>query len=137
MAVGMSGRDRAVVLLLAGLGRPSRGGAGLRLDDIDWRAGRVMITGKGNHHQLMPLPAEVGEALASYLRHDRGQRMTHRHVFLAATPPCEPLDRSGVSSIVARLASAFTSRQRRQPATRSTGETSAHIRCFVPRPCGC
>jgi site-specific recombinase XerD len=104
MAVDMSVRDRAVILLLARLGLRSREVADLTLDDINWRSGRMKITGKGNECQLMPLPAEVGESLATYLRHDRGHGTAHRHVFLAATAPHSPLDRTGVSSIVTRLA---------------------------------
>jgi site-specific recombinase XerD len=104
MAVSMSARDRAVVLLLARLGLRSREVAELELDDIDWRAGRVTVTGKGDDCQLMPLPAEVGEALARYLYDDRDRKRTHRRVFLASTVPYGPLDRTGVSSIVTRLA---------------------------------
>ena len=66
LAVGMSSRDRALVLLLARLGLRSGEATGLRLDDVDWRAAVVRVTGKGDDHQLMPLPAEVGEALAAF-----------------------------------------------------------------------
>lgn len=104
LAADMSLRDRAVVLVLARLGLRSREVAELTLDAINWRAGGVMITGKGGDHQLMPLPVEVGQAVAGYLRHERRRGIMHREVFLTARPPCRPLDRAGVSSIVARLA---------------------------------
>jgi len=51
---------------LARLGLRSGEATGLRLDDVDWRAAVVRVTGKGDDHQLMPLPAEVGEALAAF-----------------------------------------------------------------------
>lgn len=104
LAVDMSARDRALVLLLARLGLRSREAAGLLLDDVDWRAGTVRVTGKGDDHQLMPLPAEVGEALAAYLRDHRREGSGDRHVFLGVTAPYRPLDRCGVSSVVTRLA---------------------------------
>ena len=104
LATPMSTRDRAVVLLLARLGLRSREVAELRLEDVDWRGGQVMVTGKGNDRQLMPLPAEVGEGLADYLRHGRDRSSLHREVFLFARPPYLPLNRDGVSCIVARVA---------------------------------
>jgi integrase/recombinase XerD len=104
LAVGMSARDRALVLLLARLGLRSREAAGLLLEDVDWRAGTVRVTGKGDDHQLMPLPAEVGEALAVYLRDHRREGVAYRQVFLGVIAPYRPLDRHGVSSVVTRLA---------------------------------
>ncbi len=103
LAVDMSARDRALVLLLARLGLRAKEAAGLLLDDVNWRAGTLRITGKGDDHQLMPLPAEVGEALAGYLR-DRGHAgSVDRHVFVGATAPYRPLGRNGVSCVVTRL----------------------------------
>jgi len=104
LAVEMSTRDRALVLLLARLGLRSREVAELHLGDLDWRAGTIRVTGKGDDHQLMPLPGEVGEALAAYLHGDRRQSSVDRHVFLTAAPAGRPLDRSGVSGVVTRLA---------------------------------
>lgn len=104
IATDMSARDRAVVLVLTRLGLRSREVAELRLDDIDWRVGRLTITGKGNDRQLMPLPADVGKAVADYLRHERRHGVAEREVFLSTRSPFPPLDRMGVSSIVTRLA---------------------------------
>jgi len=104
LAVDMSARDRAVVLLLARLGLRSQEAAGLLLDDVDWRTGTVRVTGKGDDHQLMPLPAEVGEALATYLRDQRCAGSVYRQVFLGVTAPYRPLHRCGVSCVVTRLA---------------------------------
>jgi site-specific recombinase XerD len=104
LALDMSARDRALVLLLSRLGLRSGEVARLRLDDVHWRAGTVSITGKGQDHQLMPLTVEVGQALATYLRAGRGDDTVHRHVFLTAVRPYRPLGRIGVSCVVTRLA---------------------------------
>lgn len=102
LALDMSTRDRALVLLLVRLALRSREVSELRLDDVDWRAGTVRITGKGQDHQLMPLPVEVGEALAAYLQQDRCG--AQRRLFLTAAQPFLPLGRTGVSCVVIRLA---------------------------------
>lgn len=104
LALDMSTRDRALVLLLVRLGLRSREVSELRLDDVDWRAGTVRITGKGQDHQLMPLPVEVGEALAAYLQQDRLGDSGQRRLFLTAARPSVPLGRTGVSCVVIRLA---------------------------------
>src|SRR6202451_4168719 len=69
-------RDYAILLLLARLGLRAGEVVSLQLDDVDWRAGELLIRGKGLLHDRMPLPVDVGEALTSYLRTDR--------------PPCKP-----------------------------------------------
>src|SRR5438445_6655875 len=74
-------RDYAIVLLLARLGLRSSEVAFLELDDIDWEAGRISVRGKGGHRTALPLPTDVGGAIAAYLRHGRS-RSTSRRVFL-------------------------------------------------------
>ena len=64
-------RDYAVLALLARLGLRSGEVAALQLGDVDWRAGEVAVRGKARRQDRLPLPVEVGEALAAYLR--RGQ----------------------------------------------------------------
>ena len=94
-------RDRAVLLLLARLGL--RGGEviTLMLDDIDWDAGRLRVRGKNGRECLMPLPADVGEAIAAYLRTGRPPS-TDRHLFLRARAPLRGLlhGSDGIGSIV-------------------------------------
>jgi integrase/recombinase XerD len=98
---GIGRRDRAVLLLLAGLGL--RGGEviTLLLDDIDWDAGRLRVRGKNGRECLMPLPADVGEAIAAYLRSGRPPS-TDRHLFLRSRAPIRGLlhGSDGVGSIV-------------------------------------
>jgi integrase/recombinase XerD len=94
-------RDHAILLLLSRLGL--RGGevAGLRLDDVDWRAGEIEIRGKGSRVDRLPLPDDVGRALVEYLRHGR-PRGFGRAVFLTACAPLTGVSRGAVSDIVVR-----------------------------------
>jgi integrase/recombinase XerD len=61
-------RNYAIVLLLARLGLRSGEVAFLELDDLDWDAGLVRVRGKRGHRTALPLPTEVGVAIAAYLR---------------------------------------------------------------------
>lgn len=94
-------RDRAVLLVLARLGL--RGGEvlSLLLEDIDWNAGLLRVRGKNGHQCLMPLPVDVGEAIAAYLRQGR-PASPDRHVFLRTRAPhrCLLHGSDGIGSIV-------------------------------------
>ena len=79
-------RDYAVLLLLARLGLRAGEVALLELDDIDWAAGGLRVRGKGGQFATLPLSAEVGKAIVSYLRHGRPQS-TSRRVFLRLKAP--------------------------------------------------
>jgi integrase/recombinase XerD len=94
-------RDHAILVLLARLGLRAGEVAALTLDDIDWRHGELIVRGKGDRHERLPLPAEVGAAVASYLQRGRprptdGSRM----VFLRARAPWTPLGLAGVQTVV-------------------------------------
>ena len=65
-------RDYALIITLLRLGLRRSEVARLRLDDIDWRAAEVVVRGKGAREDRLPLPVDVGKAIASYLR--RGRR---------------------------------------------------------------
>lgn len=93
-------RDYAILLLLARLGLRSGEVAFLELEDIDWNAGQVSVRSKGGQRNTMPLPIEVGRAIAAYLR--RGRPATNsRRVFLRAKAPiCAFRGASGVGSLV-------------------------------------
>ena len=69
----MGRRDYAILLLLARLGLRSGEVAFLELDDIDWNAGQLSVRGKSGQRSELPLPAEVGKAIAAYLRRGRPQ----------------------------------------------------------------
>lgn len=94
-------RDYAVLVILLRLGLRAGEVAGLMLDDFDWRAGEVVVRGKGRREDRLPLPVDVGEAVAGYLQRGR-PRTARRELFLRALAPVGPLGRGGVSSIVRR-----------------------------------
>jgi site-specific recombinase XerD len=79
-------RNYAILLLLARLGLRAGEVVALKLEDIDWRIGEINIRGKGLFHDRMPLPPDVGEAVASYLRTDRPRCQT-RQVFICMKAP--------------------------------------------------
>jgi site-specific recombinase XerD len=80
-------RDYGVLLLLARLGLRAGEVVALELDDINWRDGEIMVRGKGRFHDRMPLLADVGEALTSYLRRDRPVCQTRRVFVCMKAPP--------------------------------------------------
>jgi site-specific recombinase XerD len=93
-------RDYAILLLLARLGLRSGEVAFLELDDLDWNAGQLRVRGKSGQRSGLPLPTEVGKAIAAYLRRGRPDS-TNRRVFLRAKAPVHGFrGASGVGSIV-------------------------------------
>jgi site-specific recombinase XerD len=95
-------RDHAILLLLARLGLRASEVIALELDDIDWRAGVLKVRGKGRSHDCLPLPADVGEAMATYLRHHRPP-CTTRRVFIRTKAPHRGFAHpSSISTIVCR-----------------------------------
>jgi site-specific recombinase XerD len=94
-------RDYAILLLLARLGLRSGEVTTLELDDIDWNAGQLSVRGKSGQRNELPLPADVGKAMAVYLQRGRPRRCTSRRVFLRARAPIRGFrGASGVGSIV-------------------------------------
>jgi len=75
--------------------------ASIRLEDIDWRAGELVVRGKGARRDRLPLPVDVGQAIASYLRRGRPDS-DRREVFLQARAPFEPIAAGTVASTVRR-----------------------------------
>lgn len=100
-ATGRGRRDAAVLVVLLRLGLRAGEVARLELEDIDWRCGDIAIKGKGGHGDVMPLPVEVGEAIATYLRGGRPSSSS-RAVFLTAVAPIRPLSSDGVALLVRR-----------------------------------
>jgi integrase/recombinase XerD len=95
-------RDYAVLLLLARLGLRAGEIVALQLEDIDWRSGQILVRGKGLVHDRMPLPVDVGQALASYLRQDRPSCKTRRVFVCMKAPQRGFAGPSTVSTIVRR-----------------------------------
>lgn len=93
-------RDAAMLLLLVRLGLRAGEVAALKLDDIDWRAGELVVRGKGNRRHRLPLPVEVGEALVGYLRRGRPATAAGRQVFVRLKAPHQGLSSEAVSERV-------------------------------------
>ncbi len=74
----------------------------LRLEDINWRGGVVLVRGKRRRLDHVPLPVDVGKLLAGYLSRGRPRASAHREVFLALDAPHGPLGAAAVSSVGAR-----------------------------------
>ncbi len=79
-------RDRAILTLMWRLGLRIGEVATLRLEDLDWRCGELLVTGKGRRQERLPLPADVGETIVSYLTGWRPQTEA-RNVFVCANAP--------------------------------------------------
>ena len=79
-------RDRAILFLLARLGLRAGEIVSLELNDIHWRAAEIVVRGKGRMVDRLPLVSDVGEALALYLREDRGVSASRR-LFLRIWAP--------------------------------------------------
>jgi site-specific recombinase XerD len=94
-------RDFAILTMLVRLGLRAGEVAGLGLDDVDWRAGEIVIRGKGRRTEQVPLPADVGEAIAAYLRSGRPPTAEGRSVFVRVKAPHRALSATGVSQVVA------------------------------------
>ena len=92
-------RTRAAVLLMVRLGLRVGEVAALRLDDVDWRAGEILIHGKGRRIDRLPLPVDVGAAVAAYVRRRR-PRTESRVLFLGLWAPHRPAGSAGLKSAV-------------------------------------
>jgi integrase/recombinase XerD len=92
-------RDFAVLMLLTRLGVRVGEVARLRLTDVDWHGGQILIRGKDSRLEHLPLPVDVGEALASYVQHGRS-RGAQPSLFLRVLAPHGPLTPSAIKVIV-------------------------------------
>lgn len=96
-------RDAAIITVLARLGIRTAEAAGLGLNDIDWRAPSLQVTGKGGRVLVLPIPVDVGQALVDYLRVRRAAP-GQRSVFIRSMPPLTALTRVGISNVVYKYA---------------------------------
>jgi integrase/recombinase XerD len=117
-------RDYAILVLLSRLGL--RGGevAALELDDLDWRTGEVVIRGKGSRIDRLPLPGDIGQALADYLRHGR-PRGFGRTVFVTVCAPVTAMPRGTTNTVLARAC------------IRAGMPAVGRIVCATPSPASC
>jgi integrase len=112
-------RDYAILLLLARLGLRAGEVVALQLEDIDWEHSQITIRSKkGRGWARLPLPADVGKALACYLRQGR-PACACRHVFVRSVAPHVGFTPSGAISLL--------SRQALQKAGVQSARTGAHV----------
>ena len=96
-------RDRAIILLLARLGLRAGDVCQLRLADIDWIGGYLLVSGKGRRPDRLPLPQDAGDAILAYLEHAR-PGVEEERVFLRVQPPFRPFRSSAeISGILSRV----------------------------------
>jgi site-specific recombinase XerD len=112
-------RDHAVLLLLARLGLRAGEIVFLELDDIHWRIGEIVIRGKGGMVDRLPLLADIGEALALYIRQDRSVSESRR-VFQRVYPPHVGLTGPAAIGHIVRQALA-------RAGVRRSGRGAAHL----------
>lgn len=92
-------RDRAILVVLVRLGLRVGEVAGLGLDDVDWRRGEITVVGKGGRVEVMPVPVDVGEAIAVYLTGGRPSTSC-RALFTKAIAPFGPMSPDAVGAVV-------------------------------------
>ncbi|MBQ0766394.1 MAG: tyrosine-type recombinase/integrase [Sulfitobacter litoralis] len=78
-------RNYAMLMLIARLGLRPPEVTAIELNDIDWRAGEILIRGKRQLHDRMPMSAEIGEAIVDYIKNER--RGPDRALFVSVKPP--------------------------------------------------
>lgn len=94
-------RDYAILIVLARLGLRGAEVTGLQLDDFDWRSGEIVVHGKGNRLDRLPLPVDVGDAIVGYLTGGRPDR-AGRAVFCTVRAPFRPLTAAALRQVMGR-----------------------------------
>ena len=96
-------RDYAVLLLLARLGLRAGEVVHMVIEDIDWDKGELIVRGKSPRQDRLPLPQDVGEALAAYLVHVR-PKCSSRRVFIRMLAPYQVFSSSSAIRDIVRRA---------------------------------
>lgn len=100
-------RDYAMLMLMARLGLRAPEVIAMQLDDMDWRAGELLVRGKGQRHDRLPIPPDVGEAIIRYLQQERTSTTT-RTLFVTHRAPNRPFKDSQVINTILKEAFAAT-----------------------------
>ncbi len=103
LSTGHGLRDHAILLLLSRLGLRAGDIVAMRVDEIDWLRGRLLVRGKSHREAVLPLPQDVGDALLAYLVRGRPRSDSPR-VFLTVLAPTRPFASSSAVSDVVRFA---------------------------------
>lgn len=123
-------RNYAILQLLVRLGLRASEVLKLSLDDIDWQQGNIHIYGKREKLRVLPLPQEVGKAIAFYIKTAR-PHCTSRQIFIRSRAPYQALhNSSNISSIVHRalLSAKLSPRHQGAHLLRYTAATES-LRC--------
>ncbi len=100
-ALPLGARDRAILLLIARLGLRAGDVSGLKFDDLEWKEGNLIVSGKNRCKTRLPIPQDVGDAIVIYLKNGRAAASSD-HVFVTAVAPFVPITRMGISKAVSR-----------------------------------
>jgi site-specific recombinase XerD len=99
LSTGVGLRDRAVLLLLARLGLRAHEIIALQLEDCRWDSGQLRVRSKSRREQSLPIPVDVGAAIATYLQRGR-PKSKNRHLFLRSMAPIRGLRQGAIGTIV-------------------------------------
>jgi integrase/recombinase XerD len=95
-----------MLLLMARLGLRAPEVITIRLEDIDWHAGELLVRGKGHRHDRLPIPSDVGKAVAGYIRQERVS--ASRTLFVSLRAPNGPFKNGQVINDILKDAFAAT-----------------------------
>lgn len=96
-------RDYAIARCLVDLGLRTCEVAGIRLQDIDWRAGVLYLArGKLRRVDTLPLPQITGQALAHYVRHARPETVSSSLFVHHQAPRHVPIRTTTVRGVMRR-----------------------------------
>lgn len=95
-------RNYAMVLIAARLGIRASDICALTFDEIHWERNTVeFITQKTGKHTVLPLTADVGNAIIKYLKNSRPS-VNDKHIFLQIQPPFRMLKPASLHTIVTK-----------------------------------
>ena len=85
-STGTGKRNYAILLLMSRLGLRAGEIVHMELDDILWETGELIVRGKSSRDEKLPLPHDVGQAIAAYLR-DVRPHCSSRRLFIRMVAP--------------------------------------------------
>lgn len=98
-------RDCAITLLASRLGLRASDIAYLEFSNIDWQNNEIRLCQKKTGHPIiLPLLADIGNAIIDYLRYAR-QKSSSNRIFLSARAPYRPVSRTIVSATISKIIS--------------------------------
>jgi site-specific recombinase XerD len=102
-STGTGKRNYAILLLMSRLGLRAGEIVHMDLDNILWETGELIVKGKSSRVEKLPLPHDVGRAIATYLRDVRPQ-CSSRRVFIRMYAPRQGFSSSAAVCTIVRKA---------------------------------